>query len=265
MGLTTKSLEVLGAFTPDRPIRTLAEVSRTTGVPLTTTHRIVTELVTWGALERRADGALQIGLRLWQVASVAPRGLGLREVALPFLEDLYVATRENVQLAVRHGHEAVFLERLAGRGSVKVLTRVGDHFALHATGVGLALLAHAPREVQEEVLAEPLRAWTAYTITDPAVLRRTLAEIRRTGVAISDRQVTEDAVSVASPVRGAAGAVVAALSVVLHHEGADPAALVPAVLAGAAGISRALGAPRPRPLSGARRDPDRPSAHRNGA
>lgn len=265
VGLTTRSLEVLGAFDPDHPVLTLAEVSRRTGVPLTTTHRIVTELVAWGALERRPDGALQIGLRLWQVASVAPRGPSLREVALPFLEDLYVATRENVQLAVRDGHEAVFLERLAGRGSVRVLTRVGDHFALHATGVGLVLLAFAPREVQEEVLAEPLRAWTAYTITDPAVLRRALAEIRRTGVAISDRQVTEDAVSVASPVRGPDGDVVAALSVVVRHGGVAPASLVPAVLAGATGISRALGAPRPRPLSGARRDPDRPSAHRNRA
>ncbi len=57
----------------------------------------------------------------------------------------------------------------------------------------------------------------------------------------------------------------AALSVVVRHGTVAPASLVPAVLAGAAGISRALGAPRPRPLSGARRDPDRPSAHRNGA
>ena len=44
MGLTTKSLEVLGAFTPDRPILTLAEVSRATGVPLTTTARMLAHI-----------------------------------------------------------------------------------------------------------------------------------------------------------------------------------------------------------------------------
>ncbi len=241
MGLTSRSFDVLGAFTPDRPTLTLTELSRAAGLPLTTTHRIVAELLEWGALERRDDGALQIGLRLWQVASLAPRGLGLREQALPFMEDLFVATGENVQLAVREGHEAVFLERLAGRRSIRVLTRVGDRFALHATGVGLVLLAHAPSQVQDEVLAAPLESWTEWTITDPKVLRRTLAEVRRRGCAISDRQVTPDAVSVAAPVRGRGREVVAALSVVVRRGSVAPEALVPAVVAAAHGISRTLG------------------------
>ena len=144
MSLTDRSLDVLAAFTPDHPTRTLQEISRESGLPLTTTHRIVSDLVAWGALERTRSGRIQVGLRLWQVASLAPRGLGLREVALPYMEDLFVATGENVQLAVREQCETVFVERLTGRRSVTVLTRVGDRFALHATGVGLVLLAHAP-------------------------------------------------------------------------------------------------------------------------
>jgi DNA-binding IclR family transcriptional regulator len=238
-------LDLLAAFTPDRPVHTLGELSRETGLPLTTTHRIVAELVEWGALERTESGELQIGLRLWQVASVAPRGLGLREIALPFMEDLYVATHENVQLAVRDGLEAVFVERLAGRRSVGVLTRVGDRFALHSTGVGLVLLAFAPAAVQEHVLSEPLRSWTVHTVTGPEALRQMLAEVRRTSVAVSDRQVTEDAVSVAAAVTGPGGDVVAALSVVVRHGTVSSASLVPAVRAASVGISRALGAPMP--------------------
>lgn len=242
MSLTYRTLDLLACFTPDQPIRSLSELSHHSGLPLTTTHRIVTDLLAWGALERTPDGGLQIGLRLWQVASQAPRGLGLREVALPFMEDLYVATGENVQLAVREGSEAVYVERLTGRASVRVLTRVGDRFALHATGVGLVLLAHAPEEVRTAVLGRPLQAWTPYTITDPEVLRSTLAEVRRTGVAISSRQVTEDALSVACPVRGPGGDVVASLSVVVRYGTLSPQALVPAVRAAGHGISRALGA-----------------------
>jgi DNA-binding IclR family transcriptional regulator len=242
VSLTYRSLDLLACFTPDQPIRSLSELSHHSGLPLTTTHRIVTDLLVWGALERTPDGGLQIGLRLWQVASQAPRGLGLREVALPFMEDLYVATGENVQLAVREGSEAVYVERLTGRMSVPVLTRVGDRFALHATGVGLVLLAHAPAEVRTAVLDRPLQAWTPYTITDPDVLRSTLAEVRRTGVAISSRQVTEDALSVACPVLGPGGDVVAALSVVVKYGTQAPQALIPAVRAAGNGISRALGA-----------------------
>lgn len=243
MSLTDRSLDVLATFTPDQPTRTLQEISNESGLPLTTTHRIVSDLLVWGALERTRGGRLQVGLRLWRVASLAPRGLGLREVALPSMEDLFVATGENVQLAVREQCEAVFVERLTGRRSVTVLTRVGDHFPLHATGVGLVLLAHAPAEVQEEVLSRPLRTWTEHTINDAARLRAVLADVRRTGVAVSDRQVTLDAISVACPVRDAHGEVVAALSVVARFGTVSPVALAPAVRTASRGISRALGAP----------------------
>ena len=243
MSLTSRSLDVLATFTPDHPTRTLQEISHESGLPLTTTHRIVADLVDWGALERTRGGRLQVGLRLWEVASLAPRGLGLREVALPYMEDLFLATGENVQLAVREGTETVFVERLTGRRSVTVLTRVGDRFALHATGVGLVLLAHAPADVQEQVLSRPLRTWTEHTISDPDRLRAVLAEVRRAGVAVSDRQVTDDAVSVACPIRDAHGDVVAALSLVVRHGTISPVALTPALRAASRGISRALGAP----------------------
>ena len=174
--------------------------------------------------------------------SAAPRGLGLREAALPFMEDLYEVTHENVQLAVRDEDEVVFVERFAARDAVAVLTQVGGRFALPPTGVGLVLLAHAPREVQERVLAAPLKRYTEHTITDPRELRRVLAEVRRTGVAISDRQVTTDAVSVAAPIE-ARGNVVAALSIVVGGDSASAVrAMTPGVRAAARGISRTLDA-----------------------
>src|SRR3712207_4810498 len=182
----------------------------------------------------------RVGLRAWELGALAPRGLGLREAALPFMEDLYEVTHENVQLAVRDGTDVVFVERIAGRSAVGVLTRVGGRFALPPTGVGLVLLAHAPLEVQEEVLAHPLVGYTRHTITDPGQLRRVLAEVRRSGVAISDRQVTGDAVSVAAPVE-VRGSVVAALSIVVR--GSSPSAVRPynpGVRAAARGIGRTL-------------------------
>lgn len=262
MSLTDRTLDLLACFTPDEPTRSLSELSHQSGLPLTTTHRIVTDLLAWGALERTPDGGLQIGLRLWQVASLAPRSLGLREVALPFMEDLYVVTGENVQLAVRDGTEAVYVERLTGRHAVRVLTRVGDRFALHATGVGLVLLAHAPLAVRTTVLARPLRAWTPHTITDPERLRATLADVIRTGVAVSDRQVTEDALSVACPIFGPTGEVVAALSVVVRRGSQQPQALIPAVRTAGSGISRALGAGPATPSRAVTRKglPPRPAA-----
>lgn len=241
--VTARALQLLEAFTAERSALTLTELARRSAMPLSTAHRLVHDLATWGALERDPDGRYRIGLRLWEVAALAPRGLALRELALPFLEDLSQVTKENVQLAVREGHEVVFVERIAGRRAVPVLTRVGGRFPMPPTGVGLVLLAHAPVEVQEQVLAAPLHRYTSRTIVSPTDLRRVLAEVRRLGHAVSDRQVTLDSVSIAAPVWGSSGEVVAALSIVIHHDGVPPATLVPAVLAAARGISRAAGAP----------------------
>jgi len=235
-----RAAQVLTAFTPESRTLTLSQLARRTGLPLTTTHRLVGELVECGLLERDPGGTLHIGLRLWEIASLAPRGLGLRELALPFMGDLFSVTQGNVQLAVREGEESVYVERIAGRSAVPVLTRVGGRFPLHPTGVGRVLLAFAPPEVQESVLASPLARYTPLTVTSPDVLRRVLADVRSHGFAVNDRQVTMDSLSVAAPVRAADGTVVAAVSIVVQAGSAFPAALAPAVQATARSISRAL-------------------------
>jgi DNA-binding IclR family transcriptional regulator len=248
--VTSKVLALLAAFTSETPQLTLSELARTAGLTLPTAHRRAMELVQWGALERDPDGKFHIGLRLWEVASLAPRGLGLREAAMPFLEDLYEVTHENVQLAVREGLEVVYVERIAGRNAVPVLTRVGGRFALHATGVGLVLLAHAPADVQEEILTSPLHGYSPKTVTNPVRLRQMLAATRRDGHAVSDGQVTVDALSVAAPILGPGGNVVAAVSLVVRADSAQPTALAPLVKASARGITRALSTPARRPALG---------------
>jgi DNA-binding IclR family transcriptional regulator len=241
--LVARVFTLLGAFTAQRPWANLSELSRGTGLPLSTTHRLVSELVEWRALERDEQGRYRIGLRLWELGALAPGTLDLRERAMPFLEDLYEVTHQNVQLAVRDGLDALFLERISAHDAVNVVTRMGSRMPLHATGVGLVMLAHAAPEVQEQVLANPLKRFTSKTIRTPAQLRETLAMARRDGFVVSDRQIELITLSVAAPIRGADDAVVAAVSIVVPIEGVEAAALIPAVRTAARGISRALGAP----------------------
>ncbi|RZQ63886.1 IclR family transcriptional regulator [Amycolatopsis suaedae] len=241
--VAARLLAVLGTFTERTRVQTLSEISRRAGLSLTTTHRLVGELTRGGALDRDAEGRYRIGLWLWELATLAPHTVGLRESALPFLEDVYEATRHHAQLAVLDGHDAVFLERIHGRGAVHTFTRVGGRLPLHATGVGLVLLAHAEPRLQEEVITGPLRRFTEKTIRSGSRLRQVLAGVRRDGFVISDRQIEMITVSVAAPVYGPRDTVVAALSTVVPYGELDPMTLVPVVRAAARGISRALGAP----------------------
>ena len=144
-------------------------------------------------------------------------------------------------------------------GAVNVLTRVGGRLPAHATGVGQVLLAHASAEVQEEVLAGPLKTFTPKTIASPALLRRVLADVRRDGYVISDGQVELVALSVAAPVRDTTDEVVAAISVVVPAGGTDPRTLVPASpgrgtrdFAGAGGTQGRA----PEPVAPRRLEPD---------
>ncbi|NUS15872.1 MAG: IclR family transcriptional regulator [Streptomyces sp.] len=234
-------LDVLGAFEQAHPSLTLTQIARRARLPLPTAHRLVGALTEWGALERTEDGRYHVGLRLWEVAALAPRGVGLRQTAMPFLEDLYEATHENVQLAVRDGLEVVYIERISGRSAVGVHSRIGARWPLHATGVGLVLLAHADAALQDRYCTGELAAFTPFTVTDAGRLRKMLAEVRHCGCAVSDRQITEDALSVAAPVRGPRGQVVAAVSVVVPVADARTPVLAPVVRVAGRGISRALG------------------------
>ncbi|GAA2399350.1 IclR family transcriptional regulator [Actinomadura vinacea] len=225
--VTRRVLSVLDVFAGERGWLTLSDISRRTGMPLTTTHRLVGELVSWGALERSHNGRYQIGLHLWAVAALAPRGLELREVAIPFLEDLSETTgRQQVRLAVLDGMDAVLVERIRARGAGSAREPTGGRSPAHATGDGLVLLAFAAVAVQERYLAGHQPG---------AGLRRALAEVRRTGFAMSDQIV-----SVGAPVRDATGEVIAAVSIVVGPHGPRPSTLGPAVVVTGRTISRAL-------------------------
>ncbi|WP_224403343.1 IclR family transcriptional regulator [Pseudonocardia sp. ICBG1034] len=243
-GVTARVLDVLGAFSAKDPVLGLTDIARRTGLPLTTVHRIAGELAAGGALDRGDDGRYRIGLRLWEIAHLAPASQGLREAAMPFLEDLHEVTRHNVQLAVLDPDDAgevVYVERLSSRDAVSIVTRTGSRLPSTATGVGLVLLAHADPAAVEAVLARPIRRFTPFTVCRADGVRALLAQARTGGFVVSDRQIEEVSMSVAAPVRSGDGPVVAGLSIVVPAA-TNPHTLVPAVRAAARGISRALAA-----------------------
>lgn len=252
--VTGRALAVLSAFevaageqaaTAERvPSLSLSAIARRAGLPLTTAHRLVHELEAWQALERQPGGDYVVGRRLWQVGLLAPVQRELRDVARPFLQDLYETTRENVHLAVRDGLSALYVELVSGRGSVPVESRPGARLPLHATGVGKVLLAHAPAEVRDRATADPARV-TRYTVVEPGRLRRELADTRRRGWARTVEEMTLGTWSVAVPVLGADGEVAAALGLVTRTQRRDLPRLAPALQVAAAGITRVLSGPVP--------------------
>jgi DNA-binding IclR family transcriptional regulator len=239
--VTSRALDILGAFDGENRSLSLTDLARRAGLPLATAHRLVGELHRWGALAREPNGEYVIGRRIWQLGLLAPVQSGLRQAASPFLHDLYGTTLATVHLAVRDGLEVLYVERLAGHVSVPVVSRVGSRLPMHATGVGKVLLAYAPEEVRAEVLQHLTRI-TAYTVTQPARLLEQLRRVRAEGYATTGEEMSLGACSVAVPVRHH-DTVVAALGMVVPDLRRQLPRLVSALQVAAHGISRTLAGP----------------------
>ncbi|MDY0911150.1 IclR family transcriptional regulator [Microbacterium sp. CFBP9034] len=238
--VTQRLVRVLDTFTPARTVQTAAEIGRRAGLPPSTAHRMVGELVDAGLLERDDERRIRVGMRLWELATRSSQALSLRQVALPFMERVQARVREHTQLAILEQDEALFLERLSGPHSGANITRVAGRLPLHASSSGLVLLAYGERDLQERIVRGPLVALTEDTITDAAALRRKLAEVRSLGHAIAPGYIEAVSTGVAVPVRDETGAVIAALSSVLRRDDPVPPALAE-LNAAARGIEGALG------------------------
>ncbi|WP_328459226.1 IclR family transcriptional regulator [Amycolatopsis sp. NBC_00438] len=235
----SRVVRVFETFGPDTPALRVSDVARRAGLHVATASRLIDELVGHGWLRRDPDRRVRVGVRLWELASRASPTLGLREAALPFMEDLHAVVGHHTQLAVLEDREVLFVERLSAPGAVVNVTRVAGRLPLHASSSGLVLLAHAPAELREEVLAGPLPAYRRTTLTEPARLRRFLADVRRDGYAYCAGFIDEETTGIAVPLRGPAGDVAAALSVIVPT-GRNARAQIPALLAAARGISRTI-------------------------
>ena len=236
--VTSRALALLGAFDDEHRSLSLSRLAARADLPVPTAHRLVGELVAWGALSRTQAGEYVVGRRLWDVGLLAPVQTGLRQLASPYLHDLYGATLATVHLAVRDGAEVLYLDRLSGHASVPVVSTIGSRLPMHATGVGKVLLAHAPAAVQAEVLGHLTRI-TPYTINQPGTLRRQLARVLRDDYATTTEEMSLGACSVAVPIRSRAS-VVAALGIVVPSLRKDRAKLVTAMQVAARSIGRSL-------------------------
>lgn len=237
--VTGRALSVLGTFDAGHVALTLSEISRRSELPLATTHRLVAELVDWGALVR-SDGVYQIGHRIWSLGLLAPVHRGLNEVARPYMQDVLQVTKNVVNLFTLDGASALLLERLGGTDVGQAVLRVGERMSAHACAGGKVLLAYTDDEdVVSRALDRP-RRHTPHTEVEPARLRRELSAVRRRGYATTSSEAAVGTSGVAIPVIGADRRVVAALGVVIVGNDMNPGAIVPGLQVAARGITRQL-------------------------
>jgi DNA-binding IclR family transcriptional regulator len=249
-------LALLGAFSGGRGSFTLSEISRAAGLSLTTTHRLVKEVLDWGGLEVDCDGRYRLSLKILDLATSSTEALRLRERAMPYLVELRRRTDLTVHLAVRDGSDVVYLAALQLHPNYTGESRIGGRLPMHVSAAGLVLLAYAGEQCVEDFLRQPLKPYTPHTITDPDRLRQCLESIRKNRYMIAGRFISAGIGVVAAPVFSPDGSVESAVGVVYPVE-EDPHRTLDLVRATANRISRSFleknASPDPRTIAFNRR------------
>ena len=223
----------------------VTEVARELGVHKSTASRLL------AALDRRelvsqdtARGRFRLGVGLVRLAGAAARRLDVVQESRPVCQALARQVGETVNLAILSGHDALYLDQVAGPAALSPHNWAGQRIPLHATSDGKVLLAYLPAAGVAEHLVPPLRRFTEHTITAPAEFLPVLAEVRRRGYATAVEELEAGLTAIAAPVRNAEGRVIASISASGPSFRIPPeriAAVAESVRRAAGAISRRLG------------------------
>jgi IclR family pca regulon transcriptional regulator len=211
-----RGLAVLQAFSDQRRSLTMAQISHKTGIPRASVRRCLHTLMELGYAG--VDGnqfalkpkVLTLG---YSYLSSTP----LTVSAHPYLNQVSRTLSESCSLAVLQDDEVLYVGRSATSRIMSVSLTTGSRLPAYCTSLGRVLLAHLPADQLDAYLERvPLKAMTDRTVVSEARLREILAEVRRQGYAMIEEELEVGLRSIAVPVRGASGSVIAALNVGAH-------------------------------------------------
>ena len=213
-----KGLRILSLFDEQRPTWRVTDLASTSGLPMPTVYRVVMTLTSEGYLDHLPNGDYRPGVRTLTLGTAALRSLDLVGIASPKLQRLGEATGETVNLAVLTGDRVLYLVRLRNSDLVTANIQVGSTLPAVTTSIGKLLLSYLPdADVRERITAASFDA--QHGPNAKATLSELLVElkqIRAQGWAKQDEELAYGLRSVAGPIQGPNGQVVAGVNLAVQ-------------------------------------------------
>ena len=194
-----RAFELIGLIA-SRGTASLAELSRETGLPISTVARIAGSLASHGILERTAGRKYRLGGRILTLAARVEPIRNLVEAGRSTMLHLAHETGEDVGLSILQGEEAVIVDWMHGRHPIKVIEPFSGSITLNCAFRKLYLAYKSDKWVRDYVLRTTFPQYTPFTITDPKKILDEVRKVRRAGFAISRSENILGAGSVGAPV-----------------------------------------------------------------
>ena len=236
-------LEALGSTESGLP---LSRLSGLVQLRKTTTWRLAHTLVYLGYVRQDSQTrCFSLGPRVLALGYGYFKSLDMKQLASSFLRDLSLHTGETVNMAVLDGDSLVYIERIKTTQIINISLHIGSRLPLYNTSMGRVLISEKPAKWLREYIKRLDKDSVVPKHLKGNCLLRILAETRRKGYALNDEDLAVGLRSIAAPVRGESGEIVAAVNIAVPSARLSASQLertfAPALLKATAGISRALG------------------------
>ena len=179
----------------------VSDISKALGINKNMVFRLLHTLEKCDWVIRELEGTkYRIGLRPFHYASKPVSRMNLKTAAAEPLQELWSKTGESTYLGILDEDKVLYLDHLDATRNVKIAGVVGGRYDLHGSAPGKVLMAYADDDVLDNLLSKKLPQLTSHTITDPARLRKHLAQIRKDGFATDFQETADGGLCFAVPI-----------------------------------------------------------------
>lgn len=215
IGSVQRAIDILNLFNDRVSELGVTDVAKALDLHKSTVSGLIQTLEINGYLEQNPENKkYRLGLKLIERASVLLNQFEIRDIALPYLEELHSWCDEAINLAIRDETQVVYIERLLSSQPLGMRTEVGKRASVHSTALGRAMLSClSDSELVHMAHSMSLDGVTERTITTPQALIDDVKATRVRGYAIDDEENELGARCVSAPILNHLGEPVAAISI----------------------------------------------------
>jgi DNA-binding IclR family transcriptional regulator len=210
-----KADKIINVIAYERKPIALSELSNRLHIAKSTLHGILATLTNIGYLQQDQEtGKYKLGVRLFELGSQITSTWDEKAIVQPYMAELVEMSDETVHLAMLSDGEVLYVDKLEGNSSIRIVTAPGVKLPVHCTGVGKVLLAYCKEaEIQEILERFTLQKYTDYTMTDIEKLHKELEKIRKKGYSYDNQEYLDGLRCLSAPIFDRHGKVIFALSI----------------------------------------------------
>jgi IclR family KDG regulon transcriptional repressor len=212
-----KAIDIMEIFLKNDGALSLNEISKSAGLNIATTHRLVSTLVKRGYVSNQNNkGMYSLGLKTIDYSYAVRKNLKFIDFAYMSLSKLCKEQNESAYLAIKDGDESLVVEEVGVTEDLRINSPIGKRMQLHCTACGKILLASlSEKERKAYYSRNRLLPFTKNTVTDVTKLKKELKNVKEEGVAFDKEEYRMGIWAIAAPVVNSLDSVIAAAGIIV--------------------------------------------------